>query len=412
MLDMNRLIVLETRASLPERSGWKWKTFEENGFLAIETCSRHTYVCLAEQFPEDYPGFPGNKKRENKGPGQPGSCKPSLQFHKLLDHVFRDESTFLHRGPAAHKFLVEFFCGLKSRKHSFEDNIMSQMKVALRRYKSGGYLQKDLAAYMQTVFRDGRRIREALPSFLLKRPEKIKVAIELARMSPKHTALVFGGDSQLTRDLIGALGHKKRNTPGNIILTPVNWSDFPSLQNGLNNLDMKAALSIVPEEKSLYQYETLFKANAVFVCSPVNERPQFDEMLCKLWERRCQERPGPGRIIHLVGDPGFNGAMTGPWKNLDYDGQGLIDPSMIEQERVERFRVIRGMIPVVSEAIDELTECTLKDKAIRKLAFNIEEKTYFLESVSRPIPPGKHSPQREAWAIPGVRRPQPLAAAI
>ncbi|NTU77269.1 MAG: hypothetical protein HGA90_05590, partial [Alphaproteobacteria bacterium] len=311
--------------------------------------------------------------------------------HKdVLNEVWGDATTQLISGPDAHAYLVAFHCGLHS-SHVFEDHIVSQMKEAWHCYASEPHQENPLKGHMEAVFRDGHLVRKNIPPSLLRRPSKENVALDLADLSPEKSALVFCDTRDSARDLVTTLCSKKKTTPYTITLTHADSCALQHIEKHLSGLPHLGSGSVTLNFEAIGKAinSTLFKANAVFVCTPIKTTsPQdfdLDGILCRQWMKRDHASADKGgKILHLAGNRSCSGATTGPWLELSTEKHCFVPYTHIMQEQNARNGCVRKAIPVAEAAIEALTFCRVNNDRAIALTLDFERMGYRLEVAGHP----------------------------
>lgn len=355
----DQFVVVTALGHCPKQAGYRPKHF-----FPAETCARHVYVGLQEHISEI----------------------PS----QLLE---RRAGTEVYCGAEAYKWFMEFYCGLKGH-HLFELHVAGQVQNAWQAHREKHPGRSNLSFYMDTIFRDGALIREQLPSFCKRRATFANSAVEVAALGPEKTALVIGGDRTITSEIITALGHKKKCNPSLVAVAHPDRSVLNALESKFKHLPtherLDVPLSFISTDLAL-DY-SLCAVDAVFVCQPMVEQAttsnlqlaRIDQFLCEAWRLRCEGRGGPGKILHLAGNPADKEKVCGGWQAFDHNRDGFVPYAMLKAAHRARVEGVKQLTQSTSVVIDRMGEARIAGQRIRNFTYDASMMTFYFEAASGP----------------------------
>lgn len=362
MVDWNNLVVVTTEGSVPNSLGWK----AGSGVFAAETCMRHIYIGVREDF---------------------GEAAKSLLQHK---------KTKSYEGAAAYRFFLEFYGGLHSHYHS-EQQTAGQTRRAWTRYaETQPDEHKKIKPYVDNLFHDGGLVISSILEGHWRRPILVHTAVDMAGLKPASSALVVGGAAELSKDMIKALGYKKPFTPNVVTFTHPNRCELADIAKAIREFSgyetLKAKFEIIPFQRALEDTSatSIQTADAVFVCTPMTPDRNsplgfINKDLHEAWYlRRLLEPDHKAPLFHLKGDPLQKGGSSGVW--LDpIPGLDFVSPETLKEKHNERCRYVQRVVEKSKEAIAYLADQRMQGESVKAIEFDPEKMSLSYRMRRRPL---------------------------
>lgn len=298
-------------------------------------------------------------------------------LERIHEGVRSAPETAIRRAGSAYGFLLEFYCGLASEKHS-DRHASNHVTAAWRDYVAKyPNARRDLQPYIDALFHDGSQIKSAMLDQHQYHSTPARAAVKLARVTPEDKVLVIGGEKGVTLEVCKTLFETDKRRP-RTTLVHLDTNKLRDLARGLRDLryysEVERYIRFADFGEALAT--DIMGANKVFVCQPManpeggTSLSQLDEQICAAWLRRQAVASGSGAIFHLKGCPERDGDTVGPWTRLRETRHGFVPYHHIRDEHARAVALSTRVIGKAKEVVMELVQFRLRGDAVKKISFD------------------------------------------